>query len=326
MVSRGRLFAAALCGVLSWSMLSFATEPNAADRETARELMKDARAARDRGDLKAALKSFEAADALMHVPTTGLEVARTRVQLGLLIEARDLALQIARSPVKPDDPPPFAEARKEAQKLSDDLEGRIPSIRIVVKDEGAVVSIDDAPLPAALIGLPRKINPGKHKVRVKIGDAERELVAEVFERELRDVPVDMNAPQGPAQPQPPPPTDQPSGARGKTLPLVLTIGGFGLAGVGAIVGSITGIMSISATDTIKRDCGGVRCPASRQGEIDSANTLATVSTITFVAAGVGAAVGVTGLVMLLTKPAQQTTGAHVRPWIGAGIVGVEGTF
>jgi hypothetical protein len=235
--------------------------------------------------------------------------------------------------VRPDDPPPFGEARKEAQKLSDDLEGRIPSIRVVVKGEGTpIVTIDDIPLPAALVGLPRKINPGKHKVHVKVGDTERELVAEVFERELRDVPVDMNATT--TTPPPPPPVDEPHRGPTRVLPLVLTIGGFGLAGVGVLIGSITGMMSISQTDTLKLACGGGRCPASRQGEIDSANSLATVSTISFVAGGVGVAVGVTGLVMLLTKPAPTTTGAQnrplqqgwVRPWVGAGMGGIEGAF
>lgn len=325
MVSRAKVLALVASSALFCSTAALAGEPSAADRETARDLMKEGRAARDRGDHKAALKQFEAADALMHVPTTGLEVARTRAALNLLIEARDLALQVAKSPVHDGEPPPFAEARKEAQKLADDLEGRVPSIKVVVKGEGTPsVSIDDVALSAALVGLPRKINPGKHKVHVKLGDVERELVAEVFERELREVPVDMAASAGPVAP--PPVVDEPHGGAPRTLPLVLTIGGFGLAGVGALVGGITGMMSISQTDTLKKECGGTKCPASRQGEIDSANALATVSTITFVVAGVGAAVGVTGLVMLLTKPSPAQTGARIRPWIGAGMAGLEGSF
>src|SRR5690349_18414785 len=63
--------------------------PSATEKETARGLMADARAKRDRGDARGALESFQAADAIMHVPTTGFEVARTQASLGLLVEARD---------------------------------------------------------------------------------------------------------------------------------------------------------------------------------------------------------------------------------------------
>ena len=45
-------------------------DPSAADKETARALMNEGRTDRDKGDLKAAVKAFAAADALMHVPTT----------------------------------------------------------------------------------------------------------------------------------------------------------------------------------------------------------------------------------------------------------------
>src|SRR5260221_13091450 len=115
------IFALAIAPAVAWA------DPTAADRETARGLMKQGTAARDAGHLDEALKNFEAADAIMRVPTTAYEVAKTRAALGKLIEARDGALSIARSSAQPNEPAPFAEARTAAQKLSDDLEGRIPS-------------------------------------------------------------------------------------------------------------------------------------------------------------------------------------------------------
>src|SRR5271157_3775010 len=48
---------------------------SAADRETARSMMQEGRDLRDKGDLKGALQRFKAADDIMHVPTTSLEVA-----------------------------------------------------------------------------------------------------------------------------------------------------------------------------------------------------------------------------------------------------------
>src|SRR5262245_39056748 len=49
-------------------------EPTAAEKETARALVKSGREKRASGDLKGALADFQAAHAVMHVPTTGIEV------------------------------------------------------------------------------------------------------------------------------------------------------------------------------------------------------------------------------------------------------------
>ena len=70
-------------------------EPSASDKETARGLMATGRADRSNHDLAGALKAFTGADAIMHVPTTGLEVAKAQIDLGLLVEARDTALRVA---------------------------------------------------------------------------------------------------------------------------------------------------------------------------------------------------------------------------------------
>lgn len=324
--SRSRfLFAGAV--VLSWSVVGIAGEPTAADRETARELMKQGRAARDANDLKGALKNFEAADAIMHVPTTGYEVAKTRAMMGMLIEARDLALTVARSPARPDDPPPFAEARAAARRLESELEGRIPSIKIGAPAD-AQVTIDGVKLPAALIGLPRKVNPGRHTIVVKSGARERSLEVEILERESRELNVNLDAPQPPKTAATPLDVKAPesSTSAGKALPMVLTISGLGVAAAGAVIGSITGAMSISQTNTIKTECGGIVCPPSRKGEIDSANTLALVSTISFVAAGVGAAVGAVGVVVVATKKPTTQAATFVRGYVGFSSIGIEGTF
>src|SRR5579884_1405121 len=79
-------------------------DPTAADRETARALMDDGRALREKNDLRGALQRFKAADDIMHVPTTALEVARTQIPLGLLVEARDTIARIRLMPAKPGEP------------------------------------------------------------------------------------------------------------------------------------------------------------------------------------------------------------------------------
>ena len=93
----------------------------------ARAMMADGRDLRERRDLKAALKSFQSADSIMRVPTTALEVARTQVALGQLVEARDTLHKLASLPESPSDPIPFRDARTEAERLDGEL-GRIRTV------------------------------------------------------------------------------------------------------------------------------------------------------------------------------------------------------
>src|SRR5260370_20281790 len=92
-------------------------EPTTADRATARSLMAEARADRERGDLTHASEAFAAADALMHVSTTGLELARTQAAMGRLVDAADKALRVTRLPDGPNDPVPFRRAHEAASEL-----------------------------------------------------------------------------------------------------------------------------------------------------------------------------------------------------------------
>ena len=43
----------------------------------------------------------------MHVPTTGYEVAHQEAALGMLVEARDMALRVTRLPAEAHEPAPF---------------------------------------------------------------------------------------------------------------------------------------------------------------------------------------------------------------------------
>jgi hypothetical protein len=95
-----------------------------ADRETARSMMQEGRDLRDKGDLKGALQRFKSADDIMHVPTTSLEVARTQVALGQLIEALDTIANIRKTPAGADDPAPFKDARVKADELDAQVEGK----------------------------------------------------------------------------------------------------------------------------------------------------------------------------------------------------------
>lgn len=319
------------CGTLffasSLPTRAFAQQLSASDRETARALMAEGREKRDAGDLPGALKAFNAADSIMHVPTTGLEVARTQEKMGNLVEARETLLAVLRIPAQPNDPAPFAEARKAAETLDADLARRIPSLVVEATTDlgGPIsVSIDDQTIAPNLVGIPRKLNPGKHVVVAKAaGEEARETVtlAHFDNKRVTLRVVKKVAPKVEPKTETPPEQEEPSADGKKPVPLISWVG-FGVGAAGLAVGSVAGILSLSKTSDATKDCVGNECPRSAQPDLDSANTLATVSNVGFAIAIVGAAVGVVGLFVL--RPAPEPKAASAR--ITFTPAGVAGTF
>src|SRR6478609_389106 len=101
-----------LFATLSLSLVSLhaSAEPDEGAKLVARELMTKGREQRAAHDFAGALESFSKANAIMHVPTTLLEVARAHADLGELMAALGALNQLAREPVSADDPAPFARA------------------------------------------------------------------------------------------------------------------------------------------------------------------------------------------------------------------------
>ena len=154
--------------VLAGLLLSPAARaaPTPADRETARHLMKIGDEKLAANDFRAALRAYESAHAIMAVSSTGLAVARARIGLGELIEARDLLLEVVRAPRAADEPEPLLQAREEAAALAKKLEGRIPSIVISVKgpppEASVEVSVNGHVVPVVSMNATRRVNPGTH--------------------------------------------------------------------------------------------------------------------------------------------------------------------
>jgi hypothetical protein len=164
--------------------------PTAEDKETARHLMKVGDQKLASKDYQGALRAYETAHTIMGVPTTGVAVARARIGLGQLVEARELLLDVARSPTQPGEPAPFAEARRDAQTLGVGLEAGIPSLLISVQGppSGAPleISIDGHAVPVVGLSTTRKVNPGEHVVTASAdGYATASSKVTVPERETR---------------------------------------------------------------------------------------------------------------------------------------------
>ena len=180
------------------------------------------------------------------------------------------------------------------------LEPRLARLTIVLSHAAppdAVVERDGVALGAPSLGIPLPVDPGAHAIVVKAkGRPDAVIQLTLAEGEAKRVEVDAGAGSGatPAPtPAPPPRVEEPSGR--SLSPLVFI--GFGVAATGAAVGAITGAMALGAGSDAKSTCRDLRCPnQDALDDVEAGRTLGTVSTVAFVAAGVGAAVGVYGLV------------------------------
>ncbi len=330
---------------LAWLVLPAATslavpamaDPSPQQKELARDLMQKGYAARSAHDPKTALESFKAADDIMHVPTTGFEVARAEVDVGLLVEAHQTLVEVMHAPEKPGEPQAFRDARGYAKVLDQQLVSRIPQLRISVSGgNSAAVSVDGVDLPEGALLVPYKVDPGHHVVVAKAGAATGRTETDVAEHEVKEVSVTLQAPspEPAAEPAPAPP---PAAAEPESTPSHHGFGpvawaGFGVAVVGLGVGAVTGVMTLNEKSSIASQCNGTRCPPSTYGKIDSVNTLASVSTISFVVGGAGAAVGVAawllgwGVDSPSSTAASSSDSVRVAPWVSLGSAGVAGRF
>ncbi|WP_437330513.1 hypothetical protein [Sorangium sp. So ce381] len=302
-----------------------------ADRATARSLAVEGQEALERKDFAAALDRFSRADAIIHAPTLLLGVARAQVGAGQWIAAQESYSRILREGAPEKSPEQFFEAIAAAQRELDALAPRIPQVLIsVIGPDTATVTIDDAPVPRAALGVRRPVDPGDHVVRASAaGFAPIEVKVTLAEGASETVALELKpaAPPPPVKPRPPvaPRPDQGASASGSgSSRTVLAIAALGLGGAGLAAGAVGGVLALGKHGDLSERCPGGRCDPSLKGELDSYHAMGTLSTIGFAigAVGVGA-----GTVLLLTAPrSPQRAGISITPVIGLGSAGAKGSF
>jgi hypothetical protein len=330
---RGAAFALCLLGATH----AFAT-PSGADRERARALM-------DAGDQRfeakqyaAALEQYRAADEIMGVPTTGIEVGRTLERLGRLLEAREFLRRVSEFPPRADEPKPFSSARQRADRLLSDIAPRIPRVTLQVTGlpDGTVAEVtwDGQHVDPVKLGGYIEANPGTHHaVAVAAGFADAKRDVTLAEGQAREVVLAFSAtPFGAATPTAAAPsaghatgTDQ---AEVQSKKPVLFWVSAGTAAAAVAVGTVTGVRSLSLTDQAKQHCAKSQCSPAAQDDIDDAKLFANVSNVAFAVGAVAAGVGLWQRLSHRepAKSGNTATGLQVSARVGLGSVGVNGTF
>ena len=308
-------------------------EPTLEEKETARSLFREGDELYRGGDYAEALERFAAADEIMGLPTTKLERGRTLMKLGRLIEARDAFVQVGLLPLPPVEAEPQRLARQEAKALAEQLLGRIPKliveIRGVEDDTPVSLSVDGKDVARAAILHGLRVDPGKRLVRAEAnGYITRERLVEVVEGQDRIVTMTMRLshveppvarvppPVAPVPAPPPPPSTSPW--------TIVGWAGVAVGTVGLTQGIVFGVLTMNSESELADACVDRVCPTSAQPAFDEARTLAHVSTASFVLAGVGAAVGITGLV--LGAQDDDASDSALRWTIGPSGIGLTGAF
>jgi len=239
---------------------------------------------------------FAAADAISPSPVFRLYIARSLARTGRLLAARDTYRSLAAQVISEDAPPPWRQAKADANGELAALEPRIPSIQVTVKGASAAaeLTIDDKPVS---MGSVVHVDPGDHIARVRDGKSERQTVVVVAEGSREQaVALDFGPSLDPV------PAVSLRATEGSLVPgAVLTA----LGAAALITGAVTGGLALARSSDIKSKCGtdDGTCPAELedevQPEIDAATTLGHVSTGMLVGGGAMAAVGV---VLLIVRP------------------------
>jgi hypothetical protein len=205
------------------------------------------------------------------------------------------------------------------------LQADVPTLTIIVWPSvpaGAVVERDGVVLQGAALGASLPIDPGNHVIVLRQPDAPEERVEVMMGKGDSKI-VDLGKKPEPTQAVSPiaavPPTTEPTSDRepqtGKPGdgPSPQRTWGYAATGVGIaglLVGAMTGLMVMDKKGVVNTECPNEACSKEGMSAVESARSLATVSTIAF---GIGV-IGVgTGVTLVLTAPeSKKGTGA----WVG----------
>lgn len=300
-----------------------AATATAKDKDLAKEWARKGRERFDQGHYAGAIEALREAEKHYAAATIVKLRGDAHEKLGQLIEARDAYRAVATEALGPDATAPILAAQKAAQEALAEVERRIPTVEISLPKSlsGASLKVDGVVVSGAELSRPLPLNPGKHLLLVESPGSEPRI-REVQLAEGAHERVSFG-PAGPANP-----AGGGGGGEGGSAPSGAGrswVGpgiAFGVGGAALVAGAVTGILTITKMDEIRKTCGdALLCPEAQRGEVDGARTLGHVSTAMFVAAGVGVAAGVV-LVLIPQKAAPKAAQITVSP----GYIGVKGAF
>jgi len=294
-------------------------------RAAARKLGTEGVRAYQAGNYDEASERLERAFSLLEAPSLGLWSARALEKKGQLVKAAERYLKTTRLPVEAGGEANVQEqAKADAATEREALLPRIPEL--VIQIEGAdpsdvEVTINGAPVKAALIGTARPTDPGTAEIVARRGSDEVRQTVELPEGQSRTVTLNLETGQATAEEgaqvtataeATPAEDDRAPDAGTKSrwqIPVGWTALGLGVAGLAT--GGIFAGLAAGEYGAAADGCEDNVCPPGHEDQIAG-----------YIAGGVFAAAGVT---LLLTAP-KRPESAYIVPVLGFGTVGVRGRF
>jgi len=337
-----------LCAALCLFKVNLAVAATDEEKAGARAAATQGQAAYEHQRWAEALDLFTRAESLVHSPVHLLYKARSLVQLGQLVKAREAYLAVTRDD-SPSTAPAVLKAREDAAKEVAQIEPRLAGLIVKVDGPGAAeanVEMDGVKVPVALVGVSRPADPGQHTLQASAnGAAADPQVITLKEGGTATITLVLKPVAG-AAPVVPPPTAQPATPPPMTSAAVdtnsaaqsgngLRTGSYVAFGVGVAGVALGTVFALKAKS--KYSDGNDLCHNQDPCELSSADaaqreqlgkdgdSAKTISIISFVAGGVGLAAGTT-LFILSGKKQSEPAQAGVHPWIGLGSAGVSGRF
>jgi hypothetical protein len=216
-------------------------------------------------------------------------------------------------------------AREGAQRLEGQLSKLV--LRTTETTSGLTILLDGKVFDASMLNTPLPVDPGEHRLEVSAPSKKTLSLTLAIATGPAEIPCDIPplqdlppppppvatplspapvAQQSPApQPAPVAPPEHAEPASGGVPTWAWISLGVGMAGI--VAGTVTGSMAMSKATQLKAACGEDKvCPDDQGSKLDTALTLADISTGSFIVGAVGSAIGITGI--LTSSSAERRSG------------------
>jgi hypothetical protein len=313
-----------LCAAVAFSALTLglclgaptarAEEPDAGTRMAARELAVSGAEAFDKQDFATALDHFQRAESLYKVPSISVMVARCLGRVGRVVESVDKYEETLRVPLDAGAPEAFQRAVADATTEVEGVRARVARLELrlpVDAPRDSEVMLDGRPVPPALLGVPKPVNPGTHRLSARApGRALYATEVTLPEGGRQTVEISLRTAAPPSAPAAPA-----SATRSRVSPLsIVLLSGGGLA---IAAGAVTGIAAMSHKSSLDAACKP-GCPSNMSEDLSAFRRDRALSFIGF---GVGLAAAGTGAFLLFHEGSSgRQVGALALPG-GAALAG-----
>jgi hypothetical protein len=240
--------------------------------------------------------------------------ARSLAKLGQLLEAIDIYEQTARFKLPDEAPAAYVSAVQTARNEVEEVRARVPRLKLTIVGTSAsdvrLVTIDDKPTPEVLLGVERPVNPGVHRLALRVAGqlrAARELT--LVEGQSYRVELDAHGVSPVVKGAAPPAAARPV-SQGSNSVHTLGYLGLGVGVVGIGLGTYTGLVALHHKSELDSVCHP-GCPPSSADDLSGWRSNRTVSWLSY---GIGMAAATTGVLLLtLGKPEREHVALRVLP-------------